>query len=46
MPGEGELFYPFNSGCADEVGEGLGRGFNVNIPWSRGGENDLDYLVR
>ena len=29
-----------------EVGEGEGRGFNVNIPWKEGGATDADYQVR
>jgi hypothetical protein len=27
------------------VGDGKGEGFNVNIPWARGGEGDADYMV-
>uniref|UniRef100_A0A7S0ULI3 histone deacetylase n=1 Tax=Polytomella parva TaxID=51329 RepID=A0A7S0ULI3_9CHLO len=38
-------FYPYSSGFPKETGEGLGSGFNVNIPWIRKGMNDADYLT-
>ena len=37
-------FYPFFWGAANELGEGAGAGFNLNIPLSRG-TADADYLV-
>ncbi|KAH7675268.1 Histone deacetylase family protein [Dioscorea alata] len=40
---EGGRFYP-GTGAADEVGTLDGRGFSVNIPWSRGGVGDHDYI--
>ncbi|KAL6647008.1 hypothetical protein ACP70R_014445 [Stipagrostis hirtigluma subsp. patula] len=36
-------FYP-GTGAAHEVGVLDGRGFSVNIPWSRGGVGDNDYI--
>ncbi|RCV09600.1 hypothetical protein SETIT_2G042600v2 [Setaria italica] len=36
-------FYP-GTGAADEVGILDGQGFSVNIPWSRGGVGDNDYI--
>ncbi|CAN6181344.1 unnamed protein product [Urochloa humidicola] len=36
-------FYP-GTGAADEVGILGGQGFSVNIPWSRGGVGDNDYI--
>lgn len=43
---EDGTFFP-NSEDADydKVGEGKGRGFNVNIPWSRGKMGDPEYLA-
>jgi len=38
-----ERFYPFFWGYADEVGEGVGEGFNINRPLPRG-TGDADYL--
>ena len=38
-----ERFYPFFWGYADEVGDGLGEGFNINRPLARG-TGDSDYL--
>jgi len=32
-------------GYAEEVGEGAGRGHNVNIPWSEKGVGDGDYMA-
>ena len=37
-------FYP-GTGTVTEIGEGDGYGFNVNIPWPRGGFGDADYLA-
>lgn len=40
------FFYPTSEdGDADKIGEGAGRGFNVNVPWQRRGYGDLDYLA-
>ncbi|KAK3124510.1 hypothetical protein QOZ80_7BG0587590 [Eleusine coracana subsp. coracana] len=36
-------FYP-GTGAAHEVGTLDGKGFSVNIPWSRGGVGDNDYI--
>ena len=36
------LFYP-GSGLADELGEGAGKGFNINIPIELAGSGDLVY---
>ncbi|TVU41527.1 hypothetical protein EJB05_15055, partial [Eragrostis curvula] len=40
---EDGMFYP-GTGAAHEVGTLDGRGFSVNIPWSRGGVGDNDYI--
>ncbi|XP_044477246.1 histone deacetylase 15 isoform X2 [Mangifera indica] len=40
---EGEKFYP-GSGAAHEVGTQGAEGYCVNIPWSRGGVGDNDYV--
>ncbi|GAV67392.1 Hist_deacetyl domain-containing protein [Cephalotus follicularis] len=40
---EGGKFYP-GTGAANEVGTKDGEGYCVNIPWSRGGVGDGDYL--
>lgn len=47
-------FHPSNSQCvlvcvqgmgyATEVGEGPGRGFNVNVGWAEKGVGDADYM--
>ncbi len=38
-------FYPgTKAGDLDQVGEGKGRGFNINIPWSNGALQDGDYI--
>ncbi|ODQ63543.1 putative catalytic subunit of a class II histone deacetylase complex [Nadsonia fulvescens var. elongata DSM 6958] len=38
-------FYPAtNFGGPDKVGDGAGEGFNVNIPWTKPGMGDSDYL--
>ncbi|CAL8468789.1 g8330 [Coccomyxa elongata] len=40
----GNGFYP-GTGDIDDIGEGAGRGFNLNIPFPRGGFNDADYIA-
>ncbi|KAL3375348.1 hypothetical protein AABB24_006711 [Solanum stoloniferum] len=40
---EGGRFYP-GTGAADEVGSMGAEGYCVNIPWSRGGVSDNDYI--
>ncbi|XP_028753868.1 histone deacetylase 15 isoform X3 [Neltuma alba] len=40
---EGGRFYP-GTGAADEVGAMGAEGYCVNIPWSRGGVGDNDYI--
>nr|XP_043616434.1 histone deacetylase 15-like [Erigeron canadensis] len=40
---EGGKFYPF-TGAATEVGSMGGEGYCVNVPWSRGGVGDNDYI--
>ncbi|XP_016506792.1 histone deacetylase 15 [Nicotiana tabacum] len=40
---EGGRFYP-GTGAADEVGSMGAEGYCVNIPWSRGGVGDKDYI--
>ena len=37
-------FYPAG-GFAEETGEGVGAGFNVNVGWSQKGMGDADYLL-
>ncbi|CAM6108085.1 unnamed protein product [Calypogeia fissa] len=40
------FFYPTSEdGDSDKIGEGAGKGFNVNVPWQRRGYGDLDYLA-
>jgi histone deacetylase 6 len=39
-----EGFYP-ETGDADEIGIGKGRGHNVNVPWPEKGLSDADYLA-
>lgn len=42
---EAGKYYPGTiAGAADQVGEGAGRGTNVNIPWPIGGMGDADYI--
>ncbi|KAF5093338.1 hypothetical protein D0Z03_002465 [Geotrichum reessii] len=42
---EGGKFYPGTDYAAHNMsGEGEGRGFNLNIPWSSGGMGDGDYI--
>lgn len=42
---EGGKFYPGTDYAAHNMsGEGEGRGFNMNIPWSSGGMGDGDYI--
>ncbi|PWA71675.1 histone deacetylase 15 [Artemisia annua] len=40
---EGGQFYP-GTGAAHEVGSMGGEGYCVNVPWSRGGVGDNDYI--
>ena len=40
----GNGFYPGTGDVAD-LGKGPGRGFNLNIPFPRGGFNDADYVA-
>ncbi|KAL7606637.1 histone deacetylase 15 [Lactuca sativa] len=40
---EGGKFYP-GTGAAHEVGSMGGEGYCVNVPWSRGGVGDNDYI--
>ncbi|XP_024170977.1 histone deacetylase 15 isoform X2 [Rosa chinensis] len=40
---EGGKFYP-GTGAADEVGTMGAEGYCVNVPWSRGGVGDNDYV--
>ena len=39
-----EGFYP-ETGDADEIGHGKGRGHNINVPWPEKGLSDADYLA-
>jgi acetoin utilization deacetylase AcuC-like enzyme len=41
----GQGFYPGTGGVA-EAGRGLGRGFNVNVPWTSDSKTDADYQAR
>jgi hypothetical protein len=34
-----------DSGYAQEVGQGPGTGFTVNVPWTSEGMGDADYLA-
>lgn len=40
----GGAFYP-GTGSVDEIGEGKGKGFTINIPWPGRGFGDADYLA-
>ncbi len=40
----GNGFYP-GTGDVQDVGKDEGRGFNLNIPFPRGGFNDADYIA-
>ncbi|XP_059640580.1 histone deacetylase 15 [Cornus florida] len=40
---EGGKFYP-GTGAAGEVGTSGAEGYSVNVPWSRGGVGDNDYI--
>lgn len=40
----GKDFFP-GTGAADEVGEGKGEGYTINIPFETTGLSDLDYLA-
>lgn len=37
-------FYP-GTGAASEVGQGVGEGFTVNVPWDTDGVSDGDYMA-
>ena len=37
-------FYP-GTGGVDEVGEGAGEGYSVNVPWPMGGMGNGDYMA-
>ena len=39
-----EGFYP-ETGDAEEIGIGKGRGYNINVPWPEKGLSDADYLA-
>ncbi|EDK41884.1 histone deacetylase HDA1 [Lodderomyces elongisporus NRRL YB-4239] len=42
---ENGKFYPGTKyGGADQVGEGAGKGYNINIPWRTAGMRDGDYV--
>ncbi|KAG0676538.1 Histone deacetylase hda1 [Pichia californica] len=41
---QGKYYPGTKAGGADQVGEGLGEGLNVNIPWPVGGVGDADYI--
>ncbi len=36
----------YRSGFVEEVGEGPGTGYNINVPWLKKGMGDGDYMVR
>lgn len=38
-------FYPYCAGFKHEVGAGPGTGFNINIPWTKRGMVDADYMA-
>ena len=40
----GDRWYP-ETGAADEVGEGKGKGATVNVPWPENGMSDNDYYA-
>ncbi|EGG03660.1 uncharacterized protein MELLADRAFT_90044 [Melampsora larici-populina 98AG31] len=43
--GRTTYFYPGSDwGGSTRIGEGLGRGYNVNIPWPEAGMGDEDYI--
>lgn len=37
-------FYP-GTGAVQEVGEGAGEGYTVNVPWPMGGMGNGDYMA-
>jgi acetoin utilization deacetylase AcuC-like enzyme len=42
---DGGTFYPRQEDAyLTYIGEGAGKGFNVNVPWSSGGKHDDDYI--
>ncbi|RKP13557.1 hypothetical protein BJ684DRAFT_9889 [Piptocephalis cylindrospora] len=42
---EGEFYPSGDDGAPWAIGQGLGRGSNVNVAWSRAGMMDSDYLL-
>ena len=40
----GEGFYP-GTGAAGEMGKGQGAGFTLNVPWTKKGLRDVDYMA-
>ncbi|KAJ1762817.1 Histone deacetylase hda1 [Coemansia sp. RSA 1935] len=41
---EGEFYPSSTDGGMDMVGEGEGKGYNINIPWATAGVSDGDYI--
>ncbi|KAI3976729.1 hypothetical protein MKX01_008587 [Papaver californicum] len=41
----GTFYPPGKDGCHSMVGEGLGAGYNVNVPWESAGCGDADYFA-
>lgn len=41
---QGKYYPGTKAGGADQIGEGQGEGFNINIPWPVGGVGDADYI--
>lgn len=41
---QGKYYPGTKAGGADQVGEGDGKGSNINIPWPVGGVGDADYI--
>lgn len=41
---QGKYYPGTTAGAADQVGEGAGKGTNINIPWPVGGVGDADYI--
>uniref|UniRef100_S4RNP4 Protein deacetylase HDAC6 n=1 Tax=Petromyzon marinus TaxID=7757 RepID=S4RNP4_PETMA len=43
---EGGAFWPhLSEGDVTAVGRGIAKGFNINLPWSRTGMSDADYVT-
>jgi histone deacetylase 6 len=40
-----DIFPPGDAGHANKVGFGSGEGYNINIPWFKGGMGDAEYLA-